>query len=646
MAEAKKTGYKETPKGFDYKRLANKSQSGTNEPTSANALRSAYGASPFIAKYFSGLSNPPKNETLSQKNARLHLLSEYLLRLSQKLVREPTPAVQAQAEKAVINRQPPALREHFGNQSGPTLEIKEEISPVGKSAERSTPPTPPKVTDDMPIADLRNIVRGLLGKEQNGKIVPGFVTRKEMLAEVRRRQNTIEANELVPETPAPAPVTPKSTTVPKYSPELVGTPQSLALVDELKNTDGYFVYKPPIGDKVLGIFQPLSEKDYPLGVPEIYGGGEGSDTSVDWKIGEELDRVTKRADDGYTPAQLKKLIAKYSQYYFVDSESGTNPKKRAVIGLFLAEPDNKELDKETKEKIKEVIEDTTVKYGKPDKIRTILNTAVSNGFGFGKALDLRNEVLDAEYSYGNKTYYNLRPDALQKLKGAGKSEAEPDTGIKVLPIRNKAQYEKARAELLEALDTITVPKIGKTADKKAPLKSGKSVVTGRADVIGTIGRTMTFGYGMRKFKGYGEFVANKNYPEVFKALGKFGNLVVPKGWKYEAITLNDGVRAKKHKDGHNSGDSVIIGIGDFTGGDIRVWEANDKDVKTYNLHDQPLMFNGATHFHQTTPFKGKRYTFILHRHKKHGVSKGVNLVGKGEMDDETDDCRYSGGIFA
>lgn len=227
---------------------------------------------------------------------------------------------------------------------------------------------------------------------------------------------------------------------------------------------------------------------------------------------------------------------------------------------------------------------------------------------------------------------------------------EEDTGIRPIPIRNKAKYEEAKERLLEVLRDTTLPKIGKPERAEVSAKrveKGYRRVTNRADVIGSIGRTITFGYGLRKFKGYGEFAPNKRHPELLKRLAEFGNRAVPKGWTYETITLNEGVKAKKHKDNKNVGDSVIIGIGDFTGGDIYVWDAEDKNKKAFNLHDQPVMFNGNTHFHQTAPFKGERYTMIFYKQGKPGKTRGVPMKGKGEdSDSEEEEDVYYGGIFA
>lgn len=196
------------------------------------------------------------------------------------------------------------------------------------------------------------------------------------------------------------------------------------------------------------------------------------------------------------------------------------------------------------------------------------------------------------------------------------SDAE-NTERKVLKIRNKARYEKAKAKLLELLRITTIPKLG---------KPGKDGVYNRARKLGSIGRTTTFGFGDTR-AGIKEYATNRNHPELFRALAEFGNTVVPLNWEYNGITLNHGVKANKHKDSKNLGPSVIIGIGDFTGGDIRVWDKDDKDPKDINLHDQPVMFNGGLLFHQTTPFKGERYTMIFYKQMWEGQPKGVKLEG-------------------
>lgn len=196
-----------------------------------------------------------------------------------------------------------------------------------------------------------------------------------------------------------------------------------------------------------------------------------------------------------------------------------------------------------------------------------------------------------------------------------------DDSIKTLPIRNRAEYNKAREHLLETLhNQITVSKIPKPEMERSS--------SNRGNIIGTIGRTMTFGFGDNRH-GWNYYATNKKHPEVFKALVAFGNRVVPKGWEYQGITLNHGVKAKKHIDSKNVGSSVIIGIGDFTGGEIRVWNSEDKNPQDKDLHDKPVMFNGGLLAHETQPFKGDRYTIIFYKQKRKPRSGKIG-VGAGK----------------
>ena len=206
-----------------------------------------------------------------------------------------------------------------------------------------------------------------------------------------------------------------------------------------------------------------------------------------------------------------------------------------------------------------------------------------------------------------------------------------------IPIRNTSAMETAREHLLDELRKVTIPRLGKPT-KITTNTMGYKTVTNRPDVIGSIGRTITFGYGMRKFRGFGEFVANGKFPEVFKALVKYGNTIAPRGWKYSTITLNHGVKAKKHKDTFNVGRSIIVGIGDYTGGRVKVWDKDDKNPIEADIHDKPLMFNGAKLFHQTTPFKGERYTLIYYNQKPGATVGDMQMVGRGD--------ESSGGVFA
>lgn len=194
--------------------------------------------------------------------------------------------------------------------------------------------------------------------------------------------------------------------------------------------------------------------------------------------------------------------------------------------------------------------------------------------------------------------------------------------VYTVPLRNVEEYNKAKDKLLGLLKTMTVPKI-----PKSRMYNGKMIVQ-RDMIIGNIGRTVTFGFGRTRTKGYAQFAANAKYPEVLAALVEFGNRVVPLGWEYNAITLNHNVLAKKHIDSFNVGNSIIVGIGEYTGGELSIFTPDDTEHVSYSIKDTPVMFNGAVHPHETKPFEGERFTIIYYRQDKgNGSITGHTTVG-------------------
>jgi len=219
-----------------------------------------------------------------------------------------------------------------------------------------------------------------------------------------------------------------------------------------------------------------------------------------------------------------------------------------------------------------------------------------------------------------------------KLNVVSEADAKNPEEIKVLPIKNKVRYAKAKEALLEALSNYTVPPVASRANL---LGTESGMMAGKKSGDGIVARGVAFGFGNNR-RGFDYYVKNKQNPEVYKALVDFGEAIVPKGWDFQTIQLNHNAKAKKHRDKNNVGKSVIIGIGDYNGGELRVWDKEDDKHKDYNIKDRPTMFNGALLSHETQPFNnptdyepGKgRYTIVYFRHK-YKPMKGNVGVGSG-----------------
>lgn len=188
-------------------------------------------------------------------------------------------------------------------------------------------------------------------------------------------------------------------------------------------------------------------------------------------------------------------------------------------------------------------------------------------------------------------------------------------------VQKPDEYIAARDALLTELHKVTIPKI-----PRSHVAKDGTVIGQRDRLIGTIGRTTNYGWG-RTRAGYKDYVNNKKHPELFAALVRFGNLAVPSGWTYQSITLNHGVQAKKHIDIQNNGDSVIVGIGNYIGGELNVYDISGIEFVSHDIHDKPLMFNGAIYPHETKPFEGERYTMIFFKQKRTGTVEGFEMRG-------------------
>ena len=83
-------------------------------------------------------------------------------------------------------------------------------------------------------------------------------------------------------------------------------------------------------------------------------------------------------------------------------------------------------------------------------------------------------------------------------------------------------------------------------------------------------------------------------------------------FKFSSIQYNKNHRSERHKDKRNQTDSYIIGLGDYTGGDLRIWSEDEKTYKDINIKNRWFRFNGAARYHETLPFSGERYSLVFY----------------------------------
>ena len=83
-------------------------------------------------------------------------------------------------------------------------------------------------------------------------------------------------------------------------------------------------------------------------------------------------------------------------------------------------------------------------------------------------------------------------------------------------------------------------------------------------------------------------------------------------FKFTSIQFNKNNRTSKHTDSYNIGESYMIGLGDYTGGELLIYDKNGKNKKKYKTKNTWIKFNGSIYPHETNFFTGERYTVVFY----------------------------------
>ena len=57
---------------------------------------------------------------------------------------------------------------------------------------------------------------------------------------------------------------------------------------------------------------------------------------------------------------------------------------------------------------------------------------------------------------------------------------------------------------------------------------------------------------------------------------------------------------------------IGVGLGDYTGGELIVYDEDGKNPVKKDIRNKFYTFNGSKYPHETAPFKGERYTLVFY----------------------------------
>ena len=98
---------------------------------------------------------------------------------------------------------------------------------------------------------------------------------------------------------------------------------------------------------------------------------------------------------------------------------------------------------------------------------------------------------------------------------------------------------------------------------------------------------------------------NKKHKRAIELATKYMTLYNP-SFQYTSIQFSRCMQTPRHVDKNNVGDSIIVGIGDYEGGTIDIYDGDN--ITPINIWHTPHRFNANTTYHKTGNFSGIRFT--------------------------------------
>ena len=148
-------------------------------------------------------------------------------------------------------------------------------------------------------------------------------------------------------------------------------------------------------------------------------------------------------------------------------------------------------------------------------------------------------------------------------------------------------------EISELLKKITIPLYSNMMSRALRFGTHRSVCLG--DVKDRFKHTV----GRSRF--------SRKYPMLHDAVFRLGNKICP--FAPTSCYINHNVVCPPHTDPHNNGESVIVSIGDYRGGDLVI---KGQKVSTYMT---PFLFDGGKYEHWNTPldseYENNKYSLVF-----------------------------------
>jgi len=114
------------------------------------------------------------------------------------------------------------------------------------------------------------------------------------------------------------------------------------------------------------------------------------------------------------------------------------------------------------------------------------------------------------------------------------------------------------------------------------------------------------------YYGYYQTKVMSDNPELERVFSEYAKRYLPKKFFWSQVQINFNYDIPKHKDSANQGYSFIVGLGDYTGGELMIDFGGY--IKKVDIKDNPYTFNGSEYEHWVAPFEGDRWSLVFFTH--------------------------------
>lgn len=116
-------------------------------------------------------------------------------------------------------------------------------------------------------------------------------------------------------------------------------------------------------------------------------------------------------------------------------------------------------------------------------------------------------------------------------------------------------------------------------------------------------------FGQTRWQGkYRESKSSQKHPHMMSLFAEFMYSHYPE-FTFRSVYVNKNTVCKKHLDSQNTGESLLVGFGDYTGGETTLHDIGGS--QSFDISKESIIFDGSVIYHNSEPFEGTRYSLVF-----------------------------------